>query len=52
MKYTMQLTKVIVADVEADSEEEAVALAEDYDCNGWDGLWLHATPEIQIIGKE
>lgn len=52
MRYTLQLTKVIVANIEATSDEEAIELAQDYDSNGWDGLWLHATPEIQILDKE
>lgn len=48
-KYTVQLTKVIVSHVEASCEDEAIELAQDYDCGGWDGMWTHAEPEIQII---
>ena len=52
MRYTVEVTKTIVAHVDADTEEQALELAEDYDTNGWDGLWYHATPGITIIGVD
>ena len=48
-KYTMHLVKEIVTHVEAESRDEAVAIAREFDANGWDGLWLHAEPQITVI---
>jgi uncharacterized protein YabN with tetrapyrrole methylase and pyrophosphatase domain len=48
-KYTMHLVKEIVTHVEAESRDEAVAIAREFDANGWDGLWLYAEPQISVI---
>ena len=48
MIYSITVTKTIECQIEADSPEEAQELAEDYESNGWDGLWLHATPDIEV----
>ena len=49
MKYVVQLTKTIVTVVHATSELNATEMALADDESGFDGLWEHATPFIEII---
>jgi|DEB19_MinimDraft_3_1074340.scaffolds.fasta_scaffold07002_6 hypothetical protein len=48
-RFTVYLTKEIVTDIEAESQDDAIEKAQEYDANGWDGLWLHAEPQIVAI---
>lgn len=48
MIFSITVTKTIECQIEADSAEEARELAEEYESNGWDSVWLHARPDIGV----
>lgn len=48
MIFSITVTKTIECQIEADSAEEARELAEDYESNGWDSMWLYASPDIEV----
>lgn len=48
MIFSITVTKTIECQIEADSAEAARELAGDYESSGWDSMWLHARPEIEV----
>lgn len=50
-KYTFEVTKVIVIDVEADCEGLARQSIEDGSEPDIDGLWARAEPSISLINE-
>lgn len=52
MIYFVTVQKTIDVRVEAESEQEAEELAREYESNGWDGLWLHARPDVSVYSPE
>jgi hypothetical protein len=47
--YAVQLTKIIVTHVEAESEEAAIERCQTKD--GFDDSWYYAEPEVKVLGE-